>query len=293
MKPAPFNYISPATIEEAAAALREHGYGAKLLAGGQSLIPTMNFRLAQPAVLIDINNIKGLDFIRQDVSGELRIGALVRHYQLENDPLVAVHAPLITAAMAHVAHPQIRNRGTVGGSIAHADPAAELPAVMLALGARFRLQNGRSSRWVSASDFFLGLFVTALADDDILVEIAIPPMQAGMGFGFEEIARRHGDFALAGVAVMVQMARSTSSVTAARIVYINAGEIPMLAQKASQHLVGKSLTAAVMDEAVTIAQTEIEPTGDIHATVEFKRHLAKVLTIRALKSASATEGGAV
>jgi len=292
MKPAPFNYIAPETIEDALAALKEHGYSAKLLAGGQSLIPTMNFRLAQPSVLIDINNIEGLDFIRRDVSGELRIGALVRHHQLESDPLVEAYAPLITAAMVHVAHPQIRNRGTVGGSIAHADPAAELPAVMLALDARFRLQNGRSSRWVSATDFFLGLFMTALADDEMLVEIAIPPVKVGSGFGFEEIARRHGDFALAGVATMVGR-DGAGACTSARIVYINAGETPILATKASQHLVGKPLTAEIMAEAATIAQEEIEPSGDIHATVEFKHHLAKVLTIRALKSASATEGGAI
>ena len=283
MKPAPFNYIAPVTIEEAAAALKAHGYGAKLLAGGQSLIPTMNFRLAQPAVLVDINNITGLDFIRREPSGELRIGALVRHVQLEKSPLVAAHAPLITAAMAHVAHPQIRNRGTVGGSIAHADPAAELPAVMLALKARFRLQNGRSSRWVAADEFFLGLFTTALADDELLTEIAIPPLKAGTAFAFEEVARRHGDFALSGVAVMAERGQPP------RLVYINAGEIPMLARKAGQYLANKPLTAAAMDEAAAIAQSEIEPSGDIHATVEFKRHLAKVLTVRALTTIK--EGG--
>ena len=187
MKPAPFEYQAPASLEAALDALARHGGDAKLLAGGQSLIPVMNFRLAEPALLIDINKLAELDFIRRDEEGHLRIGAMVRQRRLERDPLVAEMAPLLHEAVPFIAHPQIRNRGTFGGSLAHADPAAELPALAVALGARFRLQRAGGDRWVAAEDFFAGLFATALEPDEMLVEAAIPPSPARTGWAFLEV----------------------------------------------------------------------------------------------------------
>ena len=203
MKPAPFEYERPESLGEALHLLARHGDEGKILAGGQSLIPVMNFRLAQPAVLIDVNRLGELDFVRAGDDGGLRIGALVRQARLEREALVAERAPLLAEAVPWVAHPQIRNRGTVGGSIAHADPAAELPAVMVALDARFRLARESGERWVSAAEFFGGLFATALAPEELLVEIALPAWPARHGACFSEVARRHGDYAMAGVAAVV------------------------------------------------------------------------------------------
>ena len=176
MKPAPFEYAAPASLAEALALKAEHGDEAKFLAGGQSLVPAMNFRLVQAALLVDLNDLADLSDIHLQPDGELRLGAMVRQRRLERDPLIARHAPLLHAAMPVVAHPQIRNRGTLGGSLAHADPAAELPVVALALAARLRLQSSRGERWVAASEFFLDLFTTALAPDEMLVEAALPPL---------------------------------------------------------------------------------------------------------------------
>ena len=179
MKPAPFQYAAPNSLHEALSILAEHGYGAKPLAGGQSLVPTMNFRLAQPSVLVDLNNIPDLSFIRLGLDGSLHIGAMTRHSTVEHDPLVAQHVPLLHETMPHIAHRQIRNRGTIGGSLAHADPSAELPAVAVALEARFRLLSQAGERWVAASDFYQGLFTTDLATGELLVEVAFPPAPPG------------------------------------------------------------------------------------------------------------------
>lgn len=289
MKPAPFKYLAPRSLEEALAALQEHGYDAKLLAGGQSLIPVMNFRLAQPGVLIDVNHIPGLDGIA--ANGRLRIGALARHYQLEHDPMVAAFAPLIHQTMPHVAHPQIRNRGTLGGTLAHADPAAELPVVMVALNGRFHLQKVGGERWVDADDFFIGLFATDLGIDEMIVEVEVPPLPPRTGTSFHEVARRHGDYALAGVTAVVTLDES-GNCQSARLVYLNAGEGPVTAVKAAEILAGQPLTDTLIAEAAQMAANEeITPEGDIHATADFKRHLAKVLTQRALKEAKTKAEG--
>src|SRR2546428_2597983 len=205
MKPAPFAYHAPTGLDQALALLAEHGPEAKPLAGGQSLVAAMNFRLAQPAVLVDLNRVAGLDGIAVAPEGGLSLGAMTRQRALERDPLVARQAPLLAEAMPHVAHPQIRNRGTLGGSLAHADPAAELPAVMVALEARIRLRSRKAERWLSAEDFFVGLFATALQPGELLVEVALPPPGPRTGWAFEEVSRRHGDFALVGVAAVVQL----------------------------------------------------------------------------------------
>jgi len=288
MKPAPFEYIAPDSVDGALASLQEHGFDAKLLAGGQSLVPVMNFRLTQPAVLIDLNPLTGLNFIRHDsAANELRLGAMVRQRQLEQSRLVAQVAPLMHETMPYIAHPQIRNRGTLGGSLAHADPAGELPVIVVALNGRIRLQKASGERWVNATDFFTSLFETACADDEMVVEVALPALPPRTGCAFQEMARRHGDYALAGVAALVTV-DAVGVCTDARLVYLNLGEMPMVAHKAARTLVGHVFSEGVVTEtAVTASQEEIEPSGDIHATAEYKRHLAKVLTERALRQAFA------
>ena len=186
MKPAPFEYHAPGSVDEVLALLAEHGDEAKVLAGGQSLVPTMNFRLAQPEVLIDLNRVAELDHLRVEGS-ELRIGAMTRQRTVERSALVAERAPLLTETLPWIAHPQIRNRGTFGGALAHADPAAELPAVTLALGARFRARRRGAERWIAAGGFFTGLFETALGPDELLVEVALPELGPRTGWAFREV----------------------------------------------------------------------------------------------------------
>ncbi|HID51626.1 MAG TPA: xanthine dehydrogenase family protein subunit M [Anaerolineae bacterium] len=272
MKPAPFEYIAPQSLAEALAAMQEYGFDAKLLAGGQSLVPVMNFRLAQPGALVDLNGVTELDFMRREADGRFRFGAMVRQRQLERDPLIAEHLPLLHEVMPHIAHPQIRNRGTFGGSLAHADPAGELPVIAVALNGRFRLQSTNSDRWVNASDYFTGLFETACSDEEILTEIELPPLPPRAGTAFMEVARRHGDYALSGVAAVVTV-DDDGRCTSARLVYLNAGEVPVVAHEAAGMLVGEMASDELLgDTAVHASQNEIQPTGDIHATAEFKTH---------------------
>ena len=286
MKPAPFTYIAPTSLEEALAALDQHGYDAKLLAGGQSLIPVMNFRLAQPAVIVDLNGVSELGHLQRNEAGGLRLGAMVRQRTLELDETIAALAPLLHEAMPHVAHPQIRNRGTLGGSLAHADPAGELPVITVALEARFCLRRLGGERWVSAEDFYQGLFMTALEPEEILVEVAIPPLPAQTGYAFLEVARRHGDYAQAGVAALVTV-DGEGVCRQARLVYLNLGEIPRVAYRAAALLIDQPLSPELIAEAANqAAQEEIDPTADIHATVAYKRHLAEVLGRRALQQAA-------
>ncbi len=287
MKPAPFKYYAPTTVEEALAHLAEHGYEAKALAGGQSLIPTMNFRMAQPGVLVDLNHVSELFYIRPDNNAGLSLGAMTRESQLEHDPLVVERAPLLHETMPHIAHPQIRNRGTLGGTLAHADPAAELPAVSVALNGRFRLRSQRGERWVPANEFFVGLFATALQPGELLVEAAFPAMPPRSGWSFMEIARRHGDFALVGLAAVVTL-DNKGQCEQARLLFISVGDGPVEAHNAAQLLKGQAPTPeAIRAAAETAAQTDVDPGSDIHASADFRRHLAKVLAGRALEQAFA------
>jgi aerobic carbon-monoxide dehydrogenase medium subunit len=282
MKPAPFQYVAPSTLQEALDIMNQHGNDAKLLAGGQSLIPVLNFRLANPRILVDLNNVNDLQQLESTGAGGLRIGAMVRQSQLEQSDTIAQYAPLVQETMPHIAHPQIRNRGTVGGSLAHADPAAELPVIMVALQAQFRLRKTGGDRWINAEDFYQSLFTTALESDEILVEIAIPPLPRHCGYAFMEIARRHGDYAQAGVAALVQLDES-GICRQARLVYMNVGEVPMVARQAASALAGHVPSAElVADIAANAAQNEIDPTGDIHATADYRRHLSFVLGRRAI-----------
>jgi carbon-monoxide dehydrogenase medium subunit len=286
MKPAPFQYYAPTTVDEALTLLAENAGDGKLLAGGQSLVPAMNFRLAQPAALIDLNGVPELAYIRADGDG-LQIGAMTRQRSLERSPQVAQVAPLLAATMPHIAHTQIRNRGTLGGSLAHADPAAELPAVMVALGAEFNLANLEGRRVLGAADFYQGLFTTALEPDEMLVRIDIPALPEGSGWSFHEFARRHGDYAIVGIAAVVQVGTS-GRCTDARLVYLSVGEGPTPAPKAAAALVGEAPTPAAIGAAAHIAAEEdIDPLGDIHASVAYRRHLVEVLGRRALTDAFA------
>lgn len=284
MKPAPFLYFAPQTREEALALLAEHGYDAKALAGGQSLVPAMNFRLAQPAVLVDLNGITdlvGIEGQGERFSGIL-IRAMTRQRAVERHPLIAAQAPLISETLPHVAHPQIRNRGTFGGNLAHADPASELPAVMVALDAQMRAQKQGSDRWIAASDFFLGIFTTALEPDELLVEISIPAMPDRTGVAFEEMSRRHGDYALAGCAARVTLA-PTGVVADARLVFFSVGDGPTIARSAQTLLQGAHPTVDGLRAAAEAVDKDIDPPSDIHASAAFRRHLAKVLARRALE----------
>jgi carbon-monoxide dehydrogenase medium subunit len=282
MKPAPFKYYAPTTVEGALAHLSEHGYDAKPLAGGQSLIPTMNFRLSQPAVLVDLNNISELFYIRPDQNGGLHLGAMTRHSQVEHDPLIAERAPLVHEAMPHIAHPQIRNRGTFGGSVAHADPASELAAVSVTLGAQFRLRGQGGERWVPADEFFLGPFFTALDVGELLVEIALPPMPPRSGWAFQELARRHNDFALVGVAALVTLDEA-GKCQEARMAFLSVGDGPMEAKQAAETLKGQfPASEAIRSAAEIAANVDIDPVSDIHASAKYRTHLANVLARRVL-----------
>jgi carbon-monoxide dehydrogenase medium subunit len=285
MKPAPFEYLAPRNLEEALAIMHAQGTEAKLLAGGQSLIPVMNFRLAQPTLIVDLNNVPELGRLQRDEAGGLRVGAMVRQRELERSRLIADLAPLLYETMPYVAHPQIRNRGTFGGSLAHADPAAELPVVAIALEAYLRLLRQGSERWIRADEFYTGLFTTVLEPEEILTEITIPPIPANTGCAFMELARRHGDYAQAGVAALVTLDQD-GTCRNARLVFLAVGEIPMVAHQAVQALIGQRPTAELIAEvAQKAAKTEIDPMTDIHATADYKRHLSQVLARRALQQA--------
>ncbi|TFG66573.1 MAG: xanthine dehydrogenase family protein subunit M [Gemmatimonadales bacterium] len=282
MKPAPFEYVRPASVVEAIAALTEGGFGAKPLAGGQSLIPAMNFRLAQPALLVDLGSLDELRGIRVQEDGALLIGAMTSHRDVERSDLVARHSPLLAEVMPWIAHPQIRNRGTLGGSLAHADPAAELPSVMQALGAVLHVRGPDGERTIPVDDFYYGLFTTALEPDELLVAVEISALPSGSRSAFEEISRRHGDFALAGVAVVVEPDEN-DAVKCARISLLSVGDGPVLAERAMASLAGRSLTPDAIREAARVTAEDLDPPGDIHASSEFRRHLAGVLTARALE----------
>lgn len=284
MKPAPFDYHVPTSLEDALGLMNQHTDEAKLLAGGQSLVPAMNFRVVQPSLLIDMNRVQGLSHIRED-GNVLRVGAMVRERQLEFDALIEKRTPLLHEAVPFIAHPQIRNRGTIGGSLVHADPAAELPVLMLALDARLKAQSSSGERWIDARDFFTGMFTTALTPNEILVEIELPFMPPRTGWAFMEVAPRMGDYALMGVAAVVKLDENGKCIHA-KLVYLNAGDGPVEAKEAAQSLESELLNDARIQSAAAIAsEKEVNPFGNVHTSPEFQRHLAKVLTIRALKQA--------
>ncbi len=283
MKPASFDYHRASSIDDALTLLAEHS-SAKPLAGGQSLIPAMNFRLARPEALVDLNGVSELSGIHATTDGGLRIGAMTRHAAVERSADVQRLAPLLTEAMHHVAHPQIRNRGTLGGSLAHADPSAELPAVMLALDATFVVRGRTRERRIDAMDFFTGLFVTALEPGELLVAVEIPPRPARSGHAFLEVARRHGDYALAGVAAEVSLDEN-GRIASARLGLLSLGDRPVLASSGAS-LVGRDASPVTFAAAADAVREEVDPPSDIHADARYRKHLAGVLTQRALAIAA-------
>ncbi|HVF32571.1 MAG TPA: xanthine dehydrogenase family protein subunit M [Acidimicrobiales bacterium] len=277
MKPPPFDYVAPTSLDEALAALADHGDEAKVLAGGQSLIPLMSLRLAHPTVLVDVNGVDELKAIER-VDGTLRIGAMVRHRAAERSKEVADAVPLIRAVMPLIGHVAIRSRGTVGGSLAHADPAAELPAVALALGATFTVRSrARGERTIDASDFFGGYFTTAIEPDEILTAIDFPVLEGGVAV--EEVARRHGDFAMVGAVVATPPGDT-------RIALINVAERPVRATAAEAALD----QGAGLDEVAALVSRDIEPSADLHASAAYRKKVAGVCVKRALAKAMASEG---
>jgi aerobic carbon-monoxide dehydrogenase medium subunit len=283
MKPAPFKYIVARSLDEALTAKAEYGEEARFLAGGQSLVPTMNFRLSQPAVLIDINFLAELSGVR-DGEGT-HIGAMTRYRMLECDPLVAASQPILLEALPHIAHPQIRNRGTLGGNLAHADPASEMPAIVLALEGTLHVRSGAGDRPIAADAFFVAALETALRPDEMLVEIVLPKLPPRTGVCFMEVARRSGDFAMAGVAAIVTL-DDDGLCRGARLAFCGVAERPWHADKAAGSLIGAAPGESAFQQAAELAMQGMTPVGSIHASGGYQRHLAGVLTRRALAVAA-------
>jgi len=273
MIPAKFDYVRAGSAEEAVQLIGQHGEEAKFLAGGHSLLPLMRLRLAQPSVLVDIGRLRDLSYIR-DAGDHIAIGALTRHTDVERSDVIAEHLPLLANATSHVGDPQVRHRGTIGGSIAHADPASDLPATTLALGATYVAQGPNGTREIAAADFYESFLTSTLAPDELLTEIRVPKMQ-GAGWSFQKFNRRAQDWAIVGVAAW----RRNGD---AGVALINMASTPVLATSVASALAG----GASVEEAAEQAAAEAEPQADLNASVEFRVHLAKVLTRRALEAAT-------
>ncbi len=282
MKPPRFDYHAPHGIDQAVELLVRYGGEAKILAGGQSLMPMLNFRLARPAALVDVNRIPALAYIREE-DGTVVFGAMTRQRTIEFSPVVARRLPLLREATRWVGHLPIRSRGTIGGSIAHADPSAEYPAVLTALDGEVVVQGPRGRRTLKPAALFETYLTTSLAPDELLVEVRLPAMAAGAGFAFEEFARRHGDFALVGIAAMV--VRDGARCTTARLASAGAGPVPVRLRAAEEILERDGLGAAAIDAAAARAAELVNPDSDVHASADYRRHLTQVLTARALRRA--------
>ncbi|WP_129782455.1 FAD binding domain-containing protein [Peristeroidobacter soli] len=288
MKPAAFEYIAPVTVEEALEALGGSGKDARVLGGGQSLVPMMNFRLAQPELLIDLNRISELAGIAIREDGVVRIGAMTRHRTVELSPEIRECLPLLHEAMPYIAHVQIRNRGTIGGSLAHADPAAEWPALCFALDATIVARSSSGSREIPATEFPLGILTTALEPDEIIAEVLFPHQPAGRRYGFQEISRRRGDFALTGVACTLDL-NADGVVDASRIAIFGVDDIPLLSAEAVDALTGNTMTDVLAREAGRAAAAAINPRSDLHASSEYRTQLIETLVYRALKQAAGAD----
>ena len=282
MKPPRFDYHAPRSVEEAVGLLTRYGGDAKVLAGGQSLMPMLNFRLARPAALIDVNRIPALAYVRED-NGTVAFGAMTRQRTIEFSPVVARRVPLLAEATRWVGHLPIRSRGTIGGSIAHADPSAEYPAVLTALAGEVVVQGPRGRRTLAPGELFETYLTTRLAPDELLVEVRLPAMPTGAGYAFEEFARRHGDFAIVGIAAMV--VRDGARCRAARLATAGAGPVPVRLRAAEEVLERDGLGEAAIAAAAARAAELVAPDSDVHASADYRRHLTSVLTARALKRA--------
>ena len=289
MKPAAFDYLAPSSLAEAIALLQEHGDGAKLISGGQSLMPMLNMRLARPKVLIDLGGLDELRYIREE-PGSLVIGALTRQREVERSPLVQARLPLLHEAIGHVAHPQIRNRGTIGGSLAHADPASELACLSVCLDAELTATGPEGERVIPASEFFLTYYTTTLMEGEVLTQVRFPLPPARCGAAFVELSRRHGDFALVGVACVLVL-DTAGAIAEARVTLTGVGGTPVRASATEAALVGARPEPAALAAAAAQANAGLDPDSDIHASAEYRRHLAVVMTERALGVAAARAKG--
>lgn len=279
MKAPDFDYVKPDSLDQVHALLEEYGDDARILAGGQSLLSTLNLRLSEPRLLIDIGGLAPLRGIA--LAGDtIRIGALTRHSEIEDSPLLAQHAPLMAMAAPHIGHKAIRNRGTLGGSIAHADPSAEWPACMVALDASIVLLGKKGERRVKADEFFRDLYSTALAPGEIVTACEIQPSSTAMRYGFGELARRRGDFAIVGLAAAARM--SAGKIGQVRLVFFGTGNVPMRARAAESSLAGRRLDDAAVAAAQTALAVELQPTADLYHGAATKQHLACVLMRRVL-----------
>jgi CO/xanthine dehydrogenase FAD-binding subunit len=289
VKPPAFSFVVPRSVDEAVAALTQHGEDAKVLAGGQSLVPLMNLRLASPGVLVDINQIADLAYVRP-WDGGVSIGALTRQHAAERAPEIRAHLPIVREACHLIGHLPIRHRGTVGGNLAHGDPASELPAVMVALEAELALVSSNGSRTVPAEQFFVGELTTALRPDELLAEVRVPGLPARTGGAFMEIARRHGDYALVGVAALITLDEA-GGCQRARLALCGAGPTPIPAREAEQVLVGQQPGGAALDAAAERAAAAADPPSDIHASAAFRRKLVRYVTRQAIELATQRAGG--
>lgn len=290
MKPPRFDYHAPASVEEALGLLVRYGGEAKILAGGQSLMPLLNFRLSRPAALVDLNRIAALAYIREQ-NGHVAFGAMTRQRAIEFSPVVKTTLPLLTEATRWVGHLPIRSRGTIGGSIAHADPSAEYPAVLTALDGEVVVRGPRGERTLKPADLFQTYLTTSLEADEILTEVRLPAMPARAGYAFEEFARRHGDFAIVGVAAMVTL--DGGRVREARLATAGAGPVPVRLRAAEDILVKEGVDERALEAAAARAAELVTPDSDLHATAAYRTNLTRVLTQRALVRAVArARGGA-
>ena len=283
MKPPPFAYSAPRSLEEVLRALAEAGGEAKVLAGGQSLVPILNLRLAAPARLVDINRVGELAYVRTGAEG-VRVGALARHADVERDPGAARVLPLLRQAVRLVAHPTIRNRGTTVGSLAHADPSGEMTAVLALTGGSVALAGPAGRRTVAAGDFFLGPLESAVEPGELAVEALFPALPPGTGTAFVEVARRHGDYAVCGLGAAVTL-DADARVTAARAAYISVAPAPLVLDL-TDAVAGAAFDAADWAAAGRLARGRVDPEADVHASADYRRHLVDVLTVRALREAA-------
>jgi CO/xanthine dehydrogenase FAD-binding subunit len=286
MKPARFEYVAPTTLDAAVAALAAANGEGKVLAGGQSLLPLLNFRMARPAVLVDLNGIKDLSFI--ELRGDsVAIGALTRHREIERSALIASRLPVMSAAMRHVAHLAIRNRGTIGGSLSHADPAAELPMMAMFYGASLTVQGPAGRRAIAAKDFFVDALTNCLELEDIVAEIEFPIPQHD-GWAFEEVARRFGDFALASIAVSIK--RGRSGFDDARVAVMGVADTPLRLEGVEQELRDIEINDRTPDRFSELVTSSVTPNSDLHASAEYRKHLLGGLAKRAMRTALAAKG---
>jgi len=285
MKPAPFEYYAPKTAEEALQNLTDLGYSGKVLAGGQSLIPAMNFRMARPSALVDLNNVAELAYIKPTADGGFAIGTMTRDSTVEHDAALKQRMPIVAETIGYIAHAQIRTRGTFGGAIAHADPAAQLPALAVALNAKMLIKRKGSERWVTAEDFIVGPFMTVLDPEDLLAEIVLPPLAPHTAGSYKQVSRQRGGYAQAATISIVGL-DDRNRVKNVRCVLFSVGETPILSKYAAKVLVGNEPTeAAIADVAATVAKTECDPGSDLHGTAEYRRQLVQVLVRRSLTEA--------